>query len=287
MPVTNSKKDVSAQNGTAAALAEIAVEMRNQAPVGNETDQQIAERLEERFTVLDILVEASITGDARALIVSGPPGVGKSFTVEQHMREYDPAGDVHTIIKGFVRASGLFKTLYNYRHPGNVIIFDDADSVFFDDNSLNIIKSVCDTTGTRRVSWLSEYEFIDAEGEAIPNTFEFEATVIFITNLDFDFLVDRNHRLAESLKALMSRAHYLDMSMKTRRDYLVRIKTVVEAGLLGDFSVQERSEIMGFIEANYLKIRELSLRMAIKVGHLRKSSPSNWKRIALLTTCKA
>lgn len=253
-----------------------------------ETDEQIFEKLNDRFSILEMMTKAAVAGEARAVIVSGPAGLGKSYTVEQELAAWDPNEINHTIIKGFVRATGLYKTLYNYREAGQVIVFDDSDSIFYDDVALNLLKAVCDTTEKRRVSWLTEGVMIDEEsGERLPRGFEFNGTIVFITNLDFDALIDRGHKLAPHLQALMSRAHYIDLAMKTRRDYVVRIKQVLDQGLLkksGLTPAQER-DVVDFIEANTDKLRELSLRMALKLGAIRKIGDT-WMKVAKVTCCK-
>ena len=141
--------------------------------VNAETDEQIDARIAERFQILDLLTESCMVGNSRSLIVSGPAGLGKSFTVERTLAQWDPNGVNHTIVKGYVRATGLIKLLYQFREEGQVVVFDDADTIFFDDTSLNLLKAVCDTTERRRVSWLSEGKLMDDEtGEIIPRTFE-------------------------------------------------------------------------------------------------------------------
>jgi len=115
-----------------------------------ETDEQINTRIAERFEVLDELSKHATTGVIRGLVASGSPGVGKSHTVIKQLEEYDPEGHTWTVVKGYTRPTGIVKLLYQFRHPGNVIVFDDADSVFSDDVSLNLLKCVCDTTERRR-----------------------------------------------------------------------------------------------------------------------------------------
>lgn len=251
-----------------------------------ETDDEIDARIAERFEILDVMAEACTLGNARALIVSGPAGLGKSYTIEKRLADWDPSEMNHTIVKGYVRATGLVKLLYQYREEGQVIVFDDADSIFFDDVSLNLLKAVCDTTERRRVSWLSEGKLIDEEtAELIPRSFDFNGTIIFISNYDFDAMIDKGHKLAPHLAALVSRAHYVDLAMKTRRDYLVRIRQVIRQGLLGDLSFQQRSEVITFIERHHDSLRELSLRMAIKLGALCKQG-SKWEKVARITCCR-
>ena len=283
MPRGVPKSGFRARRSTAAErLANVKVNM----PVSNETDEQIAARLAERFEILDILAEACTLGNARALLVTGPAGLGKSYTIEQRLADWDPNELNHTIVKGYVRPTGLVKLLFQYREEGQVIVFDDADSIFFDDVSLNLLKSVCDTTEKRRVSWLSEGTLVDEETAVrIPRSFDFNGTIIFISNYDFDAMIDRGHKLAPHLQALVSRAHYIDLAMKTRRDYLVRIKQVIKQGLLKELTESQRNDVIAFVNENHERLRELSLRMALKIGSLRKQG-GNWQRIANITCCK-
>jgi hypothetical protein len=253
--------------------------------MAKETVVQIKERIADRFDVLEILTQECLNGNTRSLIVSGPPGLGKSYTVEKKLKQWDPSNTNYSVIKGYVRATGLFKTLYEYRNPGQVIVFDDADAIFFDDTALNLLKSVCDTTEKRVVSWLSQTKFKDENDDVIPSTFSFEGSIIFITNLDFDALIDKSHKLAPHLKALISRSHYIDLALKTKQDFIVRIQQVIEQGLLNELNTQEKSDVIGFITDNYSKLRELSLRMAIKIGNIRKSS-KNWVKIVNVTCCR-
>lgn len=252
----------------------------------NETDEQIDRKLAERFQILSQLTDACIKGHARSLIVSGPAGLGKSYTVEQKLEQWDTAGAKFTIVKGYVRSTGLIKTLYRFREKGNVIVFDDADTIFFDDVSLNLLKTVCDTTDKRRVSWLSEGSLVDEESaERIPKSFEFEGTIIFISNHDFDAMIERGHKLAPHLQAMISRSHYIDLAMKSKRDYLVRIRQVVDQGLLSMLTDEEKCDVLTYIDANSDKLRELSLRMVLKIGGIRKTS-QNWERVANITCCR-
>lgn len=252
----------------------------------NETDDQIDRKLAERFQILSQLTDACIKGHARSLIVSGPAGLGKSFTVEQKLEQWDADSIKHTIVKGYVRSTGLIKTLYRYREKGNVIVFDDADTIFFDDVSLNLLKTVCDTTDKRRVSWLSEGTLIDEESaERIPKSFEFKGTIIFISNHDFDAMIEKGHKLAPHLQAMISRSHYIDLAMKSKRDYLIRIRQVVSQGLLDMLSDEEKSDVLTYIESNSDKLRELSLRMVLKIGGIRQTS-TNWERVANITCCR-
>ena len=255
--------------------------------VQNETDEEIEARLAERFDILAELTDAAIKGHSRALVVSGPAGLGKSYTVEEKLQDWDADAVNHTIVKGYVRPTGLYRLLYQHRMPNQVIVFDDADAIFFDDVSLNLLKAVCDTTERRVVSYMSEKIMVDEdEAVTIPKSFEFKGTIIFITNLDFDQMIEKGHKAAPHMQALVSRSHYIDLAMKTRRDYMIRIKQVVKQGLLAHLSKTQQDDVMAFLDKNQDKLRELSLRMAIKVAAIRKLDKPNWMAMAKATCCK-
>lgn len=253
-----------------------------------ETEAEIDLRIKERFDVLETMTKAAVRGKAPAVVVSGPPGLGKSFSIENILKSFDPDRERSTFVKGYVRPTGLFRTLYNYRHKGNVIVFDDADSVFNDETSLNLLKAACDSADERVISYMVETKLKDEEDENIPKSFTFEGTIIFITNYDFDHLIEQGNKLAPHLQALISRTHYIDLMMKSRQDYVVRIKQVLKAGMLRvkGFTEDEEGEILAFIEQNINSLRELSLRMVLKVAGMMDISPSNWQKMAHATCCK-
>jgi hypothetical protein len=248
-------------------------------PVKIETDEEIEERLTMRFMVFESLVDDVINGDIRGLIVSGPPGMGKSYPVEQRVRETE----IHQIVKGHASARGLYELLYNNRHEGAIVVMDDADSIFGDETALNLLKSALDTTEDRNLSWITASSRSD---DNIPTSFKFEGSIIFITNLDFDGLIARGSRIAKHLEAIISRTHYIDLMLKNTHDFIVRIKQVIrESNLLPKLTFTQKKDVIEFIEANAKNLREISLRTALKVGALRKSN-QNWEEIAKITCCK-
>jgi hypothetical protein len=254
-------------------------------PVIIETDDQIEAKLNTRFGVLGRMAQGCTAGVIRSMIVSGPAGLGKSFVIEKTLQEWDSTESDWTIVKGYVRPTGLFKLLYQYRNKGQILVFDDADAVFGDETSLNLLKAACDSSERRRISYASEARLFDEDSAmTLPRSFDFEGTIIFITNYDFDAMIDRGHKLTPHFQAMVSRSLYVDLAMKTRRDYIIRIRQVVRDGLLEGMGLDrtQRDEVLEFIESNLDKMRELSLRMALKVGSVRKLG-SNWKEIATVT----
>ncbi len=257
--------------------------------VAKESDEEIYERLAERFEILNEMTKAVRSGDVRAMIVSGPPGVGKSFGVEAVLSKdglFDKLAErkpKYEVVKGAMSAIGLYAKLYEFSEKGNVVVFDDCDSILMEDLSLNILKGALDSSERRFISWNTDSRLLRSEG--IPDRFEFKGAAIFITNIKFEHV--RSKKLRDHLDALESRCHYIDLQMDTMREKILRIKQVVkDAGMLDryEFDQIQKDEIIQFVETNKDKLRELSLRMVLKLADLRKSFPKSWQAMAK-TTC--
>jgi len=256
--------------------------------VAKETDEEIVGRLKERFEILNDMTRAVKAGTVRAMIVSGPPGVGKSYGVEAILQKDDLFNTLAArkpkfeVVKGAMSALGLYAKLYEFADKGNVVVFDDCDSILLEDLSLNILKGALDSSEKRFISWNTDSRLLRSEG--IPDRFEFKGSAIFITNIKFDHV--RSKKLRDHLDALESRCHYIDLQMDTDREKLLRIKQIVSEGMLQSYEFEEvqKDEIVQFITDNANKLRELSLRMVLKIADLRKSFPMNWRAMAS-TTC--
>jgi hypothetical protein len=191
----------------------------------------------------------------------------------------------YEVIKGAMTPIGLYCTLYKHSDRNNVLVFDDCDSVFQDDLSLNILKAALDSGKKRRIYWNSDSAMLRREG--VPDMFDFKGSCIFITNLQFQNL--KSKKLQDHLEALQSRCHFLDLTLNTMRDRFLRIKQIYLKGELFadyDFSSEQGDEIIGFMESNQTRLREMSLRMALKIADLTKVSSDNWKALAASTCMK-
>lgn len=256
-----------------------------------QSDEERIADIAQRFEMLDVMTKAALNGDIRALIVSGPPGIGKSYTVETEIERANLFSNItnskpkHEVVKGSASAIGLYKKLYEYSDENSVLVLDDVDSILFDEVSLNLLKGALDSGKSRKINWLLESRVL--KDEDIPRSFQFKGAVIFLTNLKFDQV--KSSKLKDHLEALQSRCHYLDLTLDTQRDKILRIKQIARTGaLFEEMGIGQIGQdiIIDFMATNKDKMRELSLRMAIKVAQLYKSFPMNWEAMTRATCMK-
>lgn len=250
------------------------------------TDAQILTDLKERFDILTLLTKGAIAKNIRAMVVSGAPGVGKTYTVEQILENTDTP---HEIVRGSLSALHLYMLAYRYKDAGSVIVLDDADSIFNDEDALNILKALCDTSSTRKVSYMKEAPQLREED--IPQSFEYNGAMIFISNLDFQTFVDEGkNKYAQHFEALMSRSLYLDLRLHSRSELAVWVNHIAQHGRIFDRENVPnylREPILNFLNAHRDNLRELSIRTLMKLCQLAKDNPTKWDSIGRVLLCKS
>src|SRR5210317_2340494 len=267
-------------------------QLRDSAPEQpkEESDAETVERMRQRFDILTDMTKATKRGDVRAMIVSGPPGVGKSHGVEQVLDRYGVVSTLgntrpkYEVVKGAMSPIGLYCKLYNFSDADNVLVFDDCDSILLDDLSLNILKAALDSKKVRRICWNTDSHMLRREG--VPNAFEFAGSVIFITNIKFDNV--KSKKLRDHLEALESRCHYIDLTIDTLREKLLRIDQIVKDGMLSSyaFTPEVHDAIVQWIKDHARRLREVSLRTVLKVSDLAKAFPDTWQAMATNTVLR-
>ena len=266
--------------------------LRDKPPVQpkDETDEEVIERMRKRFAILEDMTKATKRGDVRAMIVSGPPGVGKSIGVETVLEKYNTLTTLgnmppkYEVVKGAMSPIGLYCKLYNFSSRDNVLVFDDCDSILLDDLSLNILKAALDSKKVRKICWNTDSHMLRREG--VPDQFEFAGSVIFITNIKFDNV--KSKKLRDHLEALESRCHYIDLTIDTLREKLLRIQQIVKDGMLNSYALPEetKQQVVEYIWDHKRRLREVSLRTVLKIADLAKAFPEQWQDMATSTVLK-
>lgn len=272
-------------------LKETGFLMENHDPVAIAVNEEVSEtdieeldmRIRRRFQVLDIMCEGVIQGNVRGLIVSGAAGIGKTFTFERELAAAQERGDIGNLehVKGKLTPLFLFKTLYENRNPGDVVLLDDCDSVFSDETALNILKAALDSSDERWLTYGSATKWLEENG--VEPKFLFEGSIIFITNLDFDAMISADSKMSPHYSALISRSTYLDLAIHSRLEIMVRVQQIATStNLMSTLGVDAvtATKIVAFCWENYSKMREISIRTLVKIASYVRIAPDQWEMLA-------
>jgi hypothetical protein len=256
------------------------------------TDAEIGADLKETFEIVAEMTEATTTGVIKGLIISGPAGIGKSHTVETVLDEtvgmqcklqgVEPKYD---IIRGNLSAITLYCKLYRHSSAGSVLVLDDCDGILYDEDGLNVLKAALDSKKTRRIHWGTQTTILEKEG--VPASFEFEGSVVFLTNLKWD--KPKSPRIANHLQAILSRVHYLDLKIDTMRERMIHIRNIVETtDMLWDYNFNKAdvADLMAWLLENVNRIEFFDLRTVVKAADLKRAMPTTWRKRAERTLCK-
>ncbi len=233
--------------------------------------------LEENYANVEKYIQGICKGEFRSVIVNGPPGVGKSFSVDAYLQQYAQE-DAYKVVAGHMTPLSLYGNLYQYRHAGDVLVLDDIDSVFSKIEGINLLKAAMDTKPVRRINWESSSATVVSMG--LPAGFEFRGSVVLISNIGFN---RKQSKLQEHLDALKDRSYSLKISNGTKEELYQQVCfMVIKKNLLQGYELSgsQQSEILDYIGGNLEKIHKISLRLAMKLASLMKANPTDWRSMA-------
>ena len=238
--------------------------------------------INERFGFVTDMVTMLANGAQASVVVTGPGGLGKSYTVAQAL-DANGFKDITTlealeigarinttksyrVIKGYSTPKGLYRLLYE--NKDGVLVFDDCDSVLKDPVSLNLLKGALDSYSRRIISWRA-----DIRDEDLPTSFEFKGRVVFISNLSS----------SQIDQAIITRSMAVDLSMSTKQK-VERMRFIMESpDFMPGIDKQFKVDAITLVDLLQDKVKELSLRTLIQVTNIRANAGSNWRDLAEYT----
>ena len=238
--------------------------------------------INDRFEFVSEMVSMLARGIQPSVIVTGPGGLGKSFTVIDSLIKAGlkdislvdelpvgftlNGGKTFRVIKGYSTPKGLYRTLFENRD--GVVVFDDCDSVLKDPVSLNLLKAALDSYDKRIISWRA-----DIRDEDLPTSFLFNGRVVFISNQSSNSID----------QAIITRSMAVDLSM-TPTQKVERMRWLLtKDDFMPEYEMVYKSDAIDLIAALVDKVKELSLRTLITVTKIRKAGGSRWCDLAEYT----
>lgn len=234
--------------------------------------------INDRFGFVEKMVGMVAKKTIASAIITGQGGLGKTHTVlktlkQEGMSDTTDLGQFEIgarinapkafrLVKGFSTAKGLYRTLFEGN--GQVLVFDDCDSVLKDPVALNLLKGALDSYGDRWINWNA-----DIRDEDLPRSFKFTGSIVFISNMDLE-RIDQ---------AVRSRAMCVDLSM-TQEQKVERMQVIANsADFMPDYGKQLKEDALEFIAQHINSIMNLSLRTLIAVTKIRAEG-GDWKQLA-------
>ena len=246
-------------NGRVTRVAGATAGVSIQAPTNKMSFLSVVESRdpEVMFSNLESLTKMVGRGIQPSLVITGMAGVGKTHLVKETLKQmglresYD-----FEHFKGKATAAGLFITLY--QNSDKIVVLDDCDSVFKDDDAVNILKAALDSYDTRKISYISTKPLKDEFGEPIPAHFEFTGKIIFISNI-------HQSKLDEAIR---SRSFVADISMNTGQMFQ-RMEQLMQSmePRIPIAAKQQALDIMKELDAKFGGV-DINLRSFIKAARI-------------------
>lgn len=224
-------------------------------------------RKDEEFKKVGTLVDLVISGAAPALLLTGQAGVGKTKVVLSRLEAANKLeGFGYEMVKGHGSALGLYSVLHRCRKQ--LVIFDDADSIFQDERSANLLKAALDSYSRRVISWESS----SVKAMDLPMSFSYEGQIIFISNIN----------KSKMDKAVLTRCftHNLELSPEEVLAFMYSIINLIEPAADQDV----KREVLEFIENNRDSLWDkgmFNLRTLINGIRLRSFTSAGWQELFL------
>lgn len=209
------------------------------------------------FTNIERLTKMVGRGIQPSLVITGGAGMGKTHLVKSTLESMglkESYDFVH--FKGRATAAGLFITLYEY--SDKIIVLDDCDSVFRDDDAVNILKGALDSYDTRKISYITTKALKDEFGGEVPRHFEFTGRVIFISNIS-------QSKLDEAIR---SRSFVADVDLTTEQMF-ARMEQLIDKmeSRIPVAAKQQALELMKQLDKEFDGL-EINLRSFIKAARI-------------------
>lgn len=216
-------------------------------------------------------------GKLRGLIVTGPPGVGKTTAVAKMLDTH--ATGKYKLVAGHMTVLQLYCELYRHRNSGDIIVLDDVDSAFKSMEGVNVVKAAADSVPQRRISWASSSPMLKAWN--IPTTFNYNGGIILISNETER--KGRGGKMSQHISAIADRLHSISVGSNDRDEQFHQLcYQVVHGSLLSSrgLTAKQQSEVLDYISQHIEGLDRVSLRTATKIADLMRLEPKHWRSMA-------
>lgn len=216
----------------------------------------------------------------KSMTITGASGVGKSFNIINRLKSDDERGMVNFhYLNGKCTTLGLFMAIWEARQVGSVLLLDDVD-VYDNEDKINLLKAALESDDERIMTYKTSSKVLADAG--IPQQFDFNGKIIFITNKDLVKISKGNTDLAPHVSAIMTRGVFVDLCLHDNESIMIHIETIMSTTNIVKRYVSDSDavEILDFMVENAVKLRSPSLRLPVQLAGLVKAHGPKWRTIA-------
>ena len=219
----------------------------------------------ERFEYIGDIVDMVVNGITPSALITGVAGIGKTYIVKDRLHANGFKENDHYVINTtHATPGGLYCLLH--KHRDQTVVFDDCDSVFSDEKSVNILKAALDSYEVRKLCWPTMGKL----PEGIEDSFEFTGNIIFVSNRTSD-------RIDEAVK---SRTMVIDLQM-SRKEIGEYIGTIMENITIVKLPMEDKQIVLDELIQVADSFDQFNIRTFIKACRLYKGamlSGKDWKK---------
>lgn len=138
--------------------------------------------LNEKMEMARMAVRAITRGYKYSRVILGPPGIGKSYSVIEELKN-ENANYIH-ITGGIKDAEGLYTTLYNCNQEQLIIVFDDINDIIRKRSCIEILRAAVNNVKERKITYIDNPHKLIIKGtKAYKPYMTFLSKIIIITNI--------------------------------------------------------------------------------------------------------
>lgn len=139
-------------------------------------------QIRNKWEIINAMLDMVFVGSSYGCIIGGNPGMGKTYTIMQKLKELGLEEGVDYLY--FQGGKFTLTSFYSIIHdnPTATLIFDDSDSVFDSADGINMLKAALDSNEPRVVT----YDSPAITSKGMETSVVFEGKMVFLTNLPLE-----------------------------------------------------------------------------------------------------
>jgi hypothetical protein len=245
-----------------------------------------------RFDGIRKVSSIFVTGlsSQKGLIISGDAGTGKSYYVQKAFEDTNTTDRIdYNKSKSFTAAS-FYVRLWLNKNEGDVVVFDDCNIEGLSGNDkkniIDMLKGATEMTkGERMIGWERAAVNQLMRDLGAPSEFDFQGSIIWITNSSFPAL---ERWAGLHWEALESRFILRRIELNDQEKLMYTLHLLEEVGMLegdvcqvreGGYPEEIVTATIKYIRDNYKSMRNITARVAAKVADTMYHFPNEWEML--------